>query len=616
MKRLFFILLASNMAYSAIAQDPANNNKVDSIWKPKHFAQDALLSRWVVDVNLLGGGASQTYSSLNNIGNYYNGISSVSNTGKLTFSNGIAYGFDAQLAYFFGHKNNFGIGVGFMYLEEQGDAKLDQYHVEYQSTDNNNSTFRQLITANGPIKEQLRISNMNIPLLLKYKHRFSNRWGITADAGALFNLQMKSMYNSNANFNYEAVYKLVGTGTDVTAVFDNTPNPSATQDHIITKSEYVRVNPGQDVNNYFNNTLRNAGYNVGLGIQPNKNSGSVSYTTGSVGLLVQPGVNYYFSDMVALNLGLYFVYQPFSNTTAATGNMLTNKLGDYSSVLGTTKDVTNMSYGLNAGVRIYLGKGKDSDGDGIPDRLDRCPDVFGSIRFNGCPDSDGDGIADIDDACPHVPGIVKFHGCPDSDGDGIPDADDACPYTPGLAKYKGCPDRDGDGIIDKDDLCPDKAGLAIYKGCPDTDGDGIPDNEDACPTVPGVAEYHGCPAPPPPAANDDSKVSTPILFEVDRTIVHKSSYPTLIEAAKRLNDQAESFVIVDGYTDNSGSKSHNKVLSMNRAKAVKQHLVNMGIDPKRIKIVGHSEENPVAPNDTPENRLKNRRAVMHLSLGE
>jgi len=58
------------------------------------------------------------------------------------------------------------------------------------------------------------------------------------------------------------------------------------------------------------------------------------------------------------------------------------------------------------------------------------------------------------------------------------------------------------------------------------------------------------------------------------------------------------------------------VLSMRRAKAVKAHLEDMGIDPKRIQVQGHSDKDPVAPNDSPENKLKNRRAVMHLSTAD
>ena len=54
----------------------------------------------------------------------------------------------------------------------------------------------------------------------------------------------------------------------------------------------------------------------------------------------------------------------------------------------------------------------DSDGDGIPDRIDSCPHTKGLARFNGCPDSDGDGIPDNKDACPTVPGPAENHGCP------------------------------------------------------------------------------------------------------------------------------------------------------------------------------------------------------------
>ncbi len=610
MKRIFFLLLIAGIAGNAVAQSDANFKK-DSIWRPSHFAPDALLPHWLVDVNLLGGGVSQSYTMANSINNYSNAIGSVSNTGSLSFKNGLAYGFDAQLAYFFGKSNTFGLGLGFMYLGEQGDATLNQFTVQYQSTDSKGQIFRQIVTADGGIKEHLNITDLNIPLLLKYKHRFSQRWGFTADAGALFNLQMKNRYSSNAAFDYEAIYQVT---TDGSTKYDASPTPNV-NDILYTKAQYNRVNPPQNENFYFNNTLRGEGYNVGLGITPNSNKGTVSYMTGSVGLLVQPGVNYYFSDKTALNLGVYFLYQPMMNSSSNNNQMLTNKLGDYSTVMDMAKNITNISYGLNLGIRIYMGKGRDRDHDGIPDRQDRCPDVAGPVRFNGCPDSDGDGIPDIDDACPKVAGIAKFHGCPDSDGDGIPDAEDACPYAPGPAKYHGCPDSDGDGIIDKNDSCPHTPGLAIYNGCPDTDGDGIPDNQDACPTIPGVPEYHGCPAPPV-ANNDDSKVSVPILFEVDKYVIHKSSYPTLIEAAHRLNDDQDAIIIVDGYTDNTGSEAHNEVLSMRRAKAVKAHLEDMGIDPKRIQVQGHSDKDPVAPNDSPENKLKNRRAVMHLSTAD
>ena len=83
----------------------------------------------------------------------------------------------------------------------------------------------------------------------------------------------------------------------------------------------------------------------------------------------------------------------------------------------------------------------------------------------------------------HTVGITFQFGGKDTDGDGIYDKHDACPEVAGLKQFNGCPDTDGDGIIDGSDACPDVFGLAALNGCPDTDGDGIADKDDACPDV-------------------------------------------------------------------------------------------------------------------------------------
>lgn len=149
---------------------------------------------------------------------------------------------------------------------------------------------------------------------------------------------------------------------------------------------------------------------------------------------------------------------------------------------------------VHTGINLTLGnKEKDTDGDGIVDKKDDCPEVPGIAAFNGCPDTDGDGIEDREDACPFDAGLREFAGCPDTDGDGIEDKSDECPTTPGVAAFNGCPDTDEDGIQDSEDLCPEVAGLANFKGCPDTDGDGIEDKLDECVDTPGIAEFKGCP---------------------------------------------------------------------------------------------------------------------------
>jgi OmpA-OmpF porin, OOP family len=166
----------------------------------------------------------------------------------------------------------------------------------------------------------------------------------------------------------------------------------------------------------------------------------------------------------------------------------------------------------------------DADGDGIPDDADDCPEGMPEDRDgfeddDGCPDDDNDddGIPDGVDRCPNVPedldGFEDVDGCPDPDNDkdGILDKEDACPGVAGVVskskKYNGCPakDSDGDGILDDIDRCPDQPedrdGRFDEDGCPDPDddADGILDGDDDCPTERGPRRdqpgLNGCPDP-------------------------------------------------------------------------------------------------------------------------
>jgi len=279
-------------------------------------------------------------------------------------------------------------------------------------------------------------------------------------------------------------------------------------------------------------------------------------------------------------------------------------------MMNSVSAVKSSTLGINVGARIFFGKLKDRDHDGVPDKFDQCPDVFGLAKFQGCPDRDGDGIPDKEDACPDEPGLPQFHGCPDRDGDGIPDKEDACPDVPGLAQFHGCPDRDGDGIPDKEDACADVKGLAQFHGCTDTDGDGIPDNEDNCPTEAGPASNHGCPVPPPPPAPEKIDLSSPILFDVNKTAIRKSSYEFLEKVAERLKQNSSAVVYIDGYTDNTGSKAYNSKLSVKRASVVKNFLAKKGVDPKQMKVRGFGTKDPAASNKTKAGRAENRRVQL------
>lgn len=229
-------------------------------------------------------------------------------------------------------------------------------------------------------------------------------------------------------------------------------------------------------------------------------------------------------------------------------------------------------------------------------------------------DTDGDGILDKDDKCPTVPGVAKYQGCPipDTDGDGINDENDKCPTVKGLAKYQGCPipDTDKDGINDEADKCPTVPGLAKYEGCPipDTDGDGVNDEEDKCPTVKGTVENAGCPELGKQYNFDNKKV----LFTTGTSTLTKASRTELEKVVKAMNEYPSLKLYVDGHTDNTGSESINKALSLKRANAVKTYLFGRKISAERLITTGFGSEKPIADNKTAKGKAQNRRVEFRV----
>lgn len=284
----------------------------------------------------------------------------------------------------------------------------------------------------------------------------------------------------------------------------------------------------------------------------------------------------------------------------------------------TYKHAFEDNYGIihfqhSAGVLFKFG-GKDTDGDGIYDQDDECPETPGLPEFNGCPDSDGDGIEDRNDECPNTPGLAEFNGCPDSDGDGIPDPQDACPTTPGLAQFNGCPDTDGDGIPDNEDNCPNEPGPKENNGCPwpDRDGDGVPDKDDLCPDVVGTVANQGCPEITVEVRNALSDYAKTILFDTGKTTLKESSLTVLNNAAAILKQYPTSKFYIDGHTDSVGREASNQTLSEGRASAVVAYLIEQGVASNRLTARGFGESRPIASNNTREGRRTNRRVEIIL----
>ena len=266
-----------------------------------------------------------------------------------------------------------------------------------------------------------------------------------------------------------------------------------------------------------------------------------------------------------------------------------------------------------AGIAVKFG-GTDTDGDGIYDKDDACPEVAGLEAFNGCPDADGDGIEDSKDSCPNEAGSKEMNGCPDQDGDGVADKDDACPTEAGLANLAGCPDGDGDGVADKDDECPAEAGPAENKGCPwpDKDGDGVLDKDDNCPDVAGTVANNGCPEVTEEVQKQLNEYAKTILFDTGKSALKTESVSVFVDIIKILNEYPTAKFSVEGHTDSQGSEKTNQKLSEERANSVRDFLVKEGIAADRLKAIGYGEERPIADNKTRAGRKENRRTEINL----
>jgi len=273
------------------------------------------------------------------------------------------------------------------------------------------------------------------------------------------------------------------------------------------------------------------------------------------------------------------------------------------------------------------GKPKDTDGDGVPDKKDKCPGtpVGATVDATGCPhDSDGDGVYDGLDQCPGTPkgATVDAKGCPhDSDGDGVPDGIDQCSDTPKGASVDahGCPlDSDGDGVLDGIDQCPNtpKGATVDAKGCPsDSDGDGVPDGIDQCPNTPAglKVDAMGCPIEVTEKETEMLDTGTIRLqnvnFETGKAALLPDSYTALDEVGGILLKWPQLSIEIGGHTDSRGRAEKNQALSEARAKSVKDYLVDKypGLATAQLSTKGYGSSRPLVPNTSALNMSKNRR---------
>jgi outer membrane protein OmpA-like peptidoglycan-associated protein/opacity protein-like surface antigen len=270
------------------------------------------------------------------------------------------------------------------------------------------------------------------------------------------------------------------------------------------------------------------------------------------------------------------------------------------SVAGLTANETFWGYSISGGISYFFGS-KDSDGDGVKDGDDACPDTPSNVEVDarGCPvDSDGDGVADYQDNCPDTPAgaRVNSQGCPlDGDSDGVFDGLDRCPGTPAGAEV-------------------DANGCHI-----DSDNDGVPNGLDRCPNTARGTEVdrYGCAVPEPEPKPEPKPVTytfKDVNFEFDSARLTSAGETRLREIGDILVTAEDLWVSVEGHTDSVGDEAYNMTLSRRRAEAVRDFLVEhySQLNTGQFTVQDFGEARPVADNDTAEGRRTNRRVEIKV----
>ncbi|AZG74103.1 OmpA family protein [Shewanella livingstonensis] len=190
-------------------------------------------------------------------------------------------------------------------------------------------------------------------------------------------------------------------------------------------------------------------------------------------------------------------------------------------------------------------------------------------------------------------------------------------------------DTDFDGVPDKKDACNDTPtnSVVMANGCIDTellivDEDAEDDDEfddaELGATITNnaalIAEQCRQQRDVSLAVDCFGSILQPVYFDFDKSEVLLTQRPTLVRVQQYIEQHPQVAIRVEGHTDNIGSDAVNMALSLKRAAAIKDLLVNeYQFQPTSIAIVGMSNNNPIADNATVEGRQRNRRVEFIIS---
>jgi hypothetical protein len=302
---------------------------------------------------------SMSGPTANNLG-YSDYVGSSSSMGSLTQGNGAntSISVGADFEYFFRWQRKWGLGLGLMYQSHSYDAGLsnNNFRAEYKAYENNtNVEYRRMVSVNS-LTESNTLSNLTIPIYLKYKKHLSNesKFWLNLDLGLAYNIFINGSSSSNSKINYEAAYNYENSNF----VFKS--NGTANE-LLITKDEYYKYfankNPGLSAKGIENlvsaefEKRKSEGYDVGTNENVSKTN---TYTFSSgIAIIARPSITFELNKSFFIFGGLMFTSTTHNNNNSS-NYKLTDKVGDYNTLLNGTNSLTINTTSLFIGTKFVI----------------------------------------------------------------------------------------------------------------------------------------------------------------------------------------------------------------------------------------------------------------------
>ena len=266
-------------------------------------------------------------------------------------NNSNRYGVTLQYDRFFGRKRIFGgsIGVSYQYFETE--LNMQEFFVEFHDIDKFGNDYRRVVRSKSVIAEKIKMSSLMIPLTIKFKKKLFSKGGIFVDAGVAFSLLLSGSGKANASFNYEAIYKLDNSLPTPKFIYDTNVTPGIS-DWLI-QEDFVNSLNGNNAaatNSYFVEQKSN-GFDVA--VKKEVDQSSDFKLNPAVVLLFSGGFYYTIFKNAEVNLGVLYMSESKSKDNSS-GYKLTDKTGEYSSIVNGSDKLDFQSIGIVLGLKFSL----------------------------------------------------------------------------------------------------------------------------------------------------------------------------------------------------------------------------------------------------------------------